>query len=657
MFMATKKETFLFLFFSFFTCFLQAQPEGEKIYYGYDDISSTEVSVFATGEYAVIGSSGESAVVLFFDACGDTLWTREFFKDDNFDRIIRAQNDNDFLYLAAALGSSADTAIGLIKLDKSGQLIFSKAISSPDNYRWYQFHIDEVNDLYFTGNSINSNNNLASIILKLNDQGQEIHAFHYGSSFIWGMSTPAQNGGILNSTGRTLFKVDANGALQWTKTYTGFYQSSIPPISLNDGYLIFGNSVGAIDRNVVFKIDLQGNFLWSSDVFLSVNFTSADLDPAANIIISFTLFGNNGPEWGIQKISSTGTNIDSWTLPFSAGEGIYSQDVKLLDTKRMLLAGIVDFTFANYTALSLRHLPLELNKLETCKATLFGLSTETSQVSLETNSPNLNPVPFNLFQINNEPFNTRATTLNENSFCQSTHANFEFDLGADTLICANRELILKADTNDGNFTYLWSTGETTAEVIAFEEGLYWLEISNSCGSFIFRDSIFIDQYPTSKFQSSFSPKQALPGEEVTFTAQGSGRFNWYFANEVKQGESIGFPASSAFADGVIVEFIDTNNCLSYDTLFPKILDAQIYMPNAFSPNNDGLNDVFGIPEGTVSFYSLEVFDRYGQKIVSLENEAWDGGEYSGGSYIYLLQYKIAPAAEMRTLKGVVNLIL
>jgi hypothetical protein len=71
---------------------------------------------------------------------------------------------------------------------------------------------------------------------------------------------------------------------------------------------------------------------------------------------------------------------------------------------------------------------------------------------------------------------------------------------------------------------------------------------------------------------------------------------------------------------------------------------------------DGLNDAFGIPEGTVSFYSLEVFDRYGQQIISLENAAWDGGEYSGGSYIYLLQYKIAPAAEMRTLKGVVNLI-
>lgn len=656
MLMIGRLKTYYLLFLCCFSHVMLSQSVGEKVYFGYDDISSTEISSFQSGEFAVVASSDQSTVVLFFDFCGDTLWTREFFNGDNFNRLIRARNDNDYLYLAAALGSSADTALSLIKLDKTGQIIFSKSIQSPDKYYWYQFHIDSANDLYFTGNSINSNNNLASIILKLNDQGQEIHTFHYGSSFIWGMSTPAQNGGLLNSTGGTLFKVDPSGALQWTKTYSGFYQSLIPPISLNDGYLIFGTWVGASNRSLVFKVDLQGNFLWSSDAFLNANYTSAIVDGDKNLIISFTRFGNNGPEWGIQKISPAGANIGSWTLPYSSGDGIFSQDVKILGEQRMLLAGIIDLTFANYKALSLRYLPANLADLETCKATLTSLQTEASQISLETISPSLNPVPFDLFQINNEAFNTKAIPLNENSFCQSNHANFEFNLGDDTLICSNSELILKADTSASNFTYLWSTGENSSEINIAEAGLYWLEISNPCGSFTYRDSILVGQFPASEFETSFSPEQVFPGEEINFSGKGTGRFTWYFAEEVKQGESISFIASSTFADGVICKFIDTNGCVIHDTLYPEILEAEIYMPNAFTPNQDGRNDVFGLERGTVYSYNLDIFDRYGAHLASLVNESWDGAKYSGGAYIYVLQYQIGPATEIKTIKGIVNLI-
>jgi gliding motility-associated-like protein len=54
-----------------------------------------------------------------------------------------------------------------------------------------------------------------------------------------------------------------------------------------------------------------------------------------------------------------------------------------------------------------------------------------------------------------------------------------------------------------------------------------------------------------------------------------------------------------------------------------------YMPSAFTPNNDGLNDVF-LPKGTgwlFDNYKLEVYNRWGQKVFSTSNvyEGWDGG--------------------------------
>jgi gliding motility-associated-like protein len=78
-------------------------------------------------------------------------------------------------------------------------------------------------------------------------------------------------------------------------------------------------------------------------------------------------------------------------------------------------------------------------------------------------------------------------------------------------------------------------------------------------------------------------------------------------------------------------------------IYPELL---VYVPNAFTPNNDGLNDVFkpimsGIDKST---YKLYIFDRWGQEVFSTAdvNEAWDG-KYKGkdltnDTYSYLLYY-------------------
>lgn len=76
-------------------------------------------------------------------------------------------------------------------------------------------------------------------------------------------------------------------------------------------------------------------------------------------------------------------------------------------------------------------------------------------------------------------------------------------------------------------------------------------------------------------------------------------------------------------------------CSSYDEIFidiieeqPVITEVAIDIPNAFTPNGDGINDTFFpvfydvIPEG----YSLEIFNRWGQEIFSTDDwhSGWDG---------------------------------
>jgi len=84
----------------------------------------------------------------------------------------------------------------------------------------------------------------------------------------------------------------------------------------------------------------------------------------------------------------------------------------------------------------------------------------------------------------------------------------------------------------------------------------------------------------------------------------------------------------------------------------------VYVPNAFSPNNDGLNDTWNIPAlSAYPEFDLTVFNRYGQIVFQNKNanRPWNG-KFTGeplpvGVYVYVIDLK----AEKRILKGTVTL--
>lgn len=105
-----------------------------------------------------------------------------------------------------------------------------------------------------------------------------------------------------------------------------------------------------------------------------------------------------------------------------------------------------------------------------------------------------------------------------------------------------------------------------------------------------------------------------------------------------------------------------------DTLF-KTVDVEpvlsLQMPNAFTPNNDGLNDEFrgkGFLTG-ITGYTLSIWNRWGEKVFENNDPSsgWNG-EYNnngqqaiGGVYVYTLQY-MGPRGDVFKQKGNVTLI-
>ena len=95
-------------------------------------------------------------------------------------------------------------------------------------------------------------------------------------------------------------------------------------------------------------------------------------------------------------------------------------------------------------------------------------------------------------------------------------------------------------------------------------------------------------------------------------------------------------------------------------------DSRFFIPNAFTPDGDGVNEVFKPHSPELEDYTFEVFDRWGSSIFSegSANLGWDGRDNNGnfaecGVYIWKLYYEDESEdgkPVLRTLSGTVNLL-
>lgn len=103
----------------------------------------------------------------------------------------------------------------------------------------------------------------------------------------------------------------------------------------------------------------------------------------------------------------------------------------------------------------------------------------------------------------------------------------------------------------------------------------------------------------------------------------------------------------------------TNGCTASSKIW-VLVRSKLLLPNAFTPNGDGINDVFRIPLGVdLNLESLSVFDRWGNAVFFTRNATagWDGTFHNKpvptGMYVFLLQGKYEGAPVQ--LKGTVML--
>jgi hypothetical protein len=153
-------------------------------------------------------------------------------------------------------------------------------------------------------------------------------------------------------------------------------------------------------------------------------------------------------------------------------------------------------------------------------------------------------------------------------------------------------------------------------------------------------------------QASFVPSPAVaiisaPSFNLTNTSSGAQDFSWSFGDpegsaSVEPSPAVVYPAIGCYA----VELVAMSDAGCSDTARAELCvedEFALYVPNAFTPNNDGINDAFGVVTSVrdPKDFELRVFDRWGGEVWSTTDRTatWSAGGFADGVYAWTLSLK------------------
>jgi len=151
--------------------------------------------------------------------------------------------------------------------------------------------------------------------------------------------------------------------------------------------------------------------------------------------------------------------------------------------------------------------------------------------------------------------------------------------------------------------------------------------------------------------------------DVLDAGEGMASYRWNTADSM---QSIVIQAEGKYQ----VEMESQIGCTGRDSIYIKIIEdeippeSHIFIPNAFSPNGDGVNDVFVMKCDGLSIVDcrLSIFDRWGGEIFSGDgiSSGWDGRKNGkdcpGGVYVYKIVFSLDGVPGSRERVGTVMLV-
>lgn len=191
------------------------------------------------------------------------------------------------------------------------------------------------------------------------------------------------------------------------------------------------------------------------------------------------------------------------------------------------------------------------------------------------------------------------------------------ELGKDSALCIGDTV--KLDVTQPGCTYLWQNNSTGPVFYIVSDGNYWVNVTTAYGC---RSSDTISIFTGAKPLFTLGEDTAIcPDNEVWLDISSySYQFEWHDGS-----------AGTTFLarDSGLYYAKATNICGSYtDSIYIGEIDCECHVdvPSAFSPNNDGANDILYLRGNCVIEIDFYIYDRWGQLVFESHDlsNGWDG---------------------------------
>jgi gliding motility-associated-like protein len=245
-------------------------------------------------------------------------------------------------------------------------------------------------------------------------------------------------------------------------------------------------------------------------------------------------------------------------------------------------------------------------------------------------------------------------------------------LWSNSPICAGKTLTLTATDAVSNLAYDWEgprgfvsnlQNPTIPGIAMADSGIYTLTIRHlNCITIVYEN---IMVHPSVVLRN-VTPDQVVPlGGTITLRAEGADFYVWSPNDGTLNYPYTDSPSVTTMAtETYTVKGENTWGCFDTASVTLTVDDNVIeFVPNAFTPNNDGRNDIFRVVNVKYDkLVEFKVFNRWGQLVYNNDydpNAGWDG-TYHGvpqdiGTYFYIITFT-RPDGKTRTMKGEVVLM-
>ena len=194
----------------------------------------------------------------------------------------------------------------------------------------------------------------------------------------------------------------------------------------------------------------------------------------------------------------------------------------------------------------------------------------------------------------------------------------------------------------GNLLWNDNSSNDTLFVSPLIDTFYSSSYSNICG--VEEDTIFIEVYPL-PIINAYGDTTVFSLKDAYLSVTGGSTYVWSPSSDLSCSTCENPIANVTETTIFYVTVTDSNGCIATDSVEVKIEEVNnLYIPNVFSPNDDGYNDVLFVRGTAYQDISFRIFNRWGEKVFETTDitKGWDGTQkgkvLNPGVFVYQLIY-------------------